>query len=70
MRRVTNWIVGFMAAAVCAGITYITMDASVGNIIYNLGFLQPMIVILLVGCGIGFGRMQQTRKGLTGRRQN
>lgn len=64
MRRVTNWIVGFMAAAVCAGITYITMDASVGNIIYNLGFLAAMIVILLVGCGIGFGRMQQTRKGL------
>ncbi len=64
MRKVTNWIVGFLAAAVCAAITYITLDASLGNIIYNLCFLAAMVVILIVGCGIGFGRMSETRKGL------
>lgn len=64
MRKVTNWIVGFMAAAVCLGITYITLDASLFNIIFNLCFLAAMLVILAVGCGIGFGRMNETRKGL------
>ena len=53
MRKVSNWIVGFLAAAVCAGITYITRDASYGNILYNLAFLAAMIIILIVGCGIG-----------------
>lgn len=64
MRKVSNWIVGFLAAAVCAGITYITRDASYGNILYNLAFLAAMIIILIVGCGIGFGRMKETREGL------
>lgn len=64
MRRGTNWIVGLMAAGVVCAITYVTMDASFGNILYNLAFLTAMILILLVGCGVGFGRMRQTQKGL------
>ena len=64
MRKITNWIVGLMAAAVVVAITYITLDSSLSNIIYNSCFLAAMIVILIVGCGIGFGRMRQTQHGL------
>lgn len=64
MRKVSNWIVGFLAAGVCVGITYLTRDASLANILYNLAFLAAMVIIMAVGCGIGFGRMSETKKGL------
>ena len=64
MRRFSNIIVGLIAACVCALITWLTIDASPANIIYNLCFLVVMILIMLSGLLIGFSRLEQTRKGL------
>ena len=64
MRRFTNVIVGLAAAGVCGLITYLTLDSSHINIIYNLCFLAVMLVIMLVGLGVGFVRLNQTKRGL------
>ena len=64
MRRFSNIIVGLIAAGVCALITWLTIDASPANIIYNFCFLVVMILIMLSGLLIGFSRLEQTRKGL------
>ncbi len=64
MRRVSNVIVGLLAAAVCGLITWLTIDSSFTNIIYNLCFLVVMIIIMAVGLGISFARLIQTRAGL------
>lgn len=64
MRKGSNFIVGALAAGVCLLITYITLDASRSNIIYNLCFLAAMLVIVIAGCAFGFARLAQTEKGL------
>ena len=64
MRRFSNIIVGLIAAGVCALITWLTIDASPANIIYNICFLVVMILIMLSGLLISFSRLEQTRKGL------
>ena len=64
MRRFTNVIAGLAAAGVCGLITYLTLDSSHINIIYNLCFLAVMLVIMLVGLGVGFVRLNQTKRGL------
>ena len=64
MRKFSNVVVGLTAAGVCALITYLTIDSSLSNIIYNLCFLAVMLIIMAVGLGIGFSRFVQTRSGL------
>ncbi len=64
MRKFSNVVVGLTAAGVCALITYLTIDSSLSNIIYNLCFLAVMLMIMAVGLGIGFSRFVQTRSGL------
>ena len=64
MRKVSNLVVGLLAAGVCILITYLTLDASRFNIFFNLGFLVVMVMIILGGLLFGFHRMGQTRRGL------
>ncbi len=64
MRKFTNTIVGLIAAGVCVLITWLTLDASTMNLIYNLSFLAVMLVIIAVALAGGFSRLEQTRKGL------
>ena len=64
MRKFSNVVVGLVAAGVCALITYLTLDSSFSNIVYNLCFLAVMLIIMVVGFGIGFSRFIQTRNGL------
>ena len=64
MRKVSNVIVGLVAAGVCGLITWLTLDSSFANIVYNLCFLAVMLVIIAAGFGIGFSRLAQTRAGL------
>ena len=64
MRKFSNVIVGLVAAGVCALITYLTLDSSFANIVYNLSFLAVMLIIMAVGFGVGFSRLIQTRKAL------
>lgn len=64
MRKFSNFIVGLLAAAVCGLITWLTLDSSFANIVYNLSFLAVMLIIIAVGLGIGFARLMQTRAGL------
>ena len=64
MRKVSNLVVGLLAAGVCILITYLTLDASMFNIFFNLGFLAVMVMIILGGLFFGFRRMGQTRRGL------
>ncbi|GEM_PF-2596194 len=64
MRKVSNVIVGLIAAGVCVLITWLTWDSSFANKVYNLCFLAVMIIIMLGGLFIGFYRLVQTRTGL------
>ena len=64
MRKFSNIIIGLLAAGVCVLITWLTLDSSAANIIYNLCFLAVMLIIMAVGLGIGFARLAQTRAGL------
>ncbi len=64
MRRVSNIIVGLLAAGVCGLITWLTLDSNFANIIYNICFLVVMLIIMAVGLGISFARLVQTRAGL------
>lgn len=64
MRKFSNFIVGLIAAAVCVLITYLTLDSSFSNIVYNLCFLGVMLLIMAVGLGVGFLRLSQTKSGL------
>ena len=64
MRKLSNVVVGLVAAGVCALITYLTLDSSFSNIVYNLCFLAVMLIIMVVGFGVGFSRLIQTRNGL------
>lgn len=64
MRKFSNWIIGILAAGVCALITWITRDASKSNVIFNLGFLAVMVLVIIVGWAAGFLRLRQTREGL------
>ena len=64
MRKVSNVIVGLLAVGVCGLITWLTLDSSFANIIYNLGFLVVMVIIIAAAFGISFSRLWQTRSGL------
>ena len=64
MRKVSNVIVGLVAAGVCGLITWLTLDSSFANIVYNLSFLVVMLLIILAGFAIGFARLIETRAGL------
>ena len=64
MRKFSNVVIGLVAAGVCALITYLTLDSSFTNIVYNLCFLAVMLMIMAVGFGVGFTRLIQTRNGL------
>ena len=64
MRRVSNVIVGLLAAGVCGLITWLTLDSSFANKIYNLSFLVVMVIIIAAAFGISFSRLWQTRAGL------
>ena len=64
MRKISNVIVGLIAAGVCVLITWLTWDSSFANKVYNLCFLAVMIIIMLGGLFIGFYRLVQTRTGL------
>lgn len=64
MRKFSNIVIGVLAAAVCALITWLTIDASFANIVYNLCFLAVMLVIMMVGIGVSISRLMQTRAGL------
>lgn len=64
MRRFTNIAAGLIAAGMCALITYLTIDSSFWNIIYNLCFLSVMLIIMIGAAGIGFSRLNETRGGL------
>ena len=64
MRKVSNVIVGLIAAGVCVLITWLTWDSSFANKVYNLCFLAVMTIIMLGGLFIGFYRLVQTRTGL------
>ena len=64
MRRVSNVFVWLGAAAVCAVMTWITMDSSLSAVISNLAFLAVMAVIILIAAAFGFRRMNKTIGGL------
>ena len=64
MRKFSNFIAAIAAAGVCFLITYLTLDADFKNIVFNFAFLAVMLIIMLVGVGIGFVRLNQTRAGL------
>ena len=64
MRKVSNVIVGLLAAGVCALITWLTLDSNFANVIYNLGFLAVMLIIIAGAFAISFSRLRQTRRGL------
>ena len=64
MRKFSNVVVGLVAAGVCVLITYLTLDASFTNILYNLCFLAVMLIIMFTGLAVGFVRLAQTKKGL------
>lgn len=64
MRRVSNVFVWLGAAAVCAVMTWITMDSSLSAVISNLAFLAVMAVIILIAEAFGFRRMNKTIGGL------
>ena len=64
MRKFSNFIASLAAAGVCLLITYLTLDADFKNIVFNFAFLAVMLIIMLVGVGIGFVRLNQTRAGL------
>ena len=64
MRKFSNFIAALAAAGVCLLITYLTLDADFKNIVFNFAFLAVMLIIMLVGVGIGFVRLNQTRAGL------
>lgn len=64
MRKVSNVIVGLLAAGVCALITWLTLDSNMANVIYNLAFLAVMLLIIAGAFGISFSRLRQTRRGL------
>ncbi len=64
MRKFSNIVIGVLAAAVCALITWLTIDSSFANIVYNLCFLAVMLVIMMVGIGVSISRLMQTRAGL------
>ncbi len=64
MRKVSNVIIGLLAAGVCGLITWLTLDSSFANIVYNLSFLVVMVIIIAAAFGISFSRLWQTRAGL------
>ena len=64
MRKVSNVIVGLLAAGVCGLITWLTLDSSFANKVYNLSFLVVMVIIIAAAFGISFSRLWQTRAGL------
>jgi len=64
MRKASNLLAGILAAAVCVLITYLTLDASRENIIFNLCFLGVMVAIIIAALAFGFRRLSQTQKGL------
>ncbi len=64
MRKFSNFVIGALAAGVCGLITWLTLDSSFANIVYNLCFLAVMLVILMVGIGVSLFRLKQTRVGL------
>ncbi len=64
MRKISNILIGLGAAGVCGLITWLTIDSSFANIVYNLCFLAVMLIIMMVGIGVGFSRLIQTRAGL------
>ncbi len=64
MRKFSNFVIGLTAAGVCVLITWLTLDSKFANIVYNLCFLAVMIIIMVVGLGVGFARLIQTRAGL------
>ncbi len=66
MRKVSNVIIGLLAAGVCALITWLTLDSNFANVIYNLGFLAVMLIIIAGAFAISFSRLRQTRLGLDG----
>ncbi len=64
MRKVSNVIVGLVAAGVCAFMGWITLGAGMESIIYNFTFLGVMLFIILLALCLGFARMSQTVRGL------
>ncbi len=64
MRKFSNAAAFLLAAAVCAFITWITMDSATSNIIFNLVFLAVMVLIVIAGAIFGFRRITQTQDGL------
>ena len=52
MRKFSNVVVGLVAAGVCVLITYLTLDASFTNILYNLSFLAVMLIIMFTGLAL------------------
>lgn len=64
MRKLSNFVVALLAAAVCALMVWISLGAGKMTMIYNISFLGVMLLIILLALVFGFRRMRQTVKGL------
>lgn len=64
MRKVSNAVVGVLAAGVCVFISMMAMDSDLYTLFYNLAFLGIMLGIMLFSWAFGFRRMNQTAAGL------
>lgn len=64
MRKVSNALVGVLAAGVCLFISMLAISSDLYTMIYNLAFLGVMLIVMFCAWVFGFSRMNETVNGM------